>query len=120
MFLPTLFGIRLLIVAENTVYTFIDRLSPRDYGGGFWNFYERRGYPLFLAPASDRRFRIESDITEFRGEVSAEAAGIIATLFTFSHLAFQTDSDLLPLGYDRLHAYVDGHSEASAIYAAID
>ena len=120
MFLPTIFGLRHLIVAENTVYTFMDRLSPRDYGGCFWNFYECDGQPLFLAPKSTSRFRIESDITEFRGEVSAEAAGIIATLVTFSHLSFQFESDHLVEGYHRLHAWCDGHPEASEIFQAID
>ncbi len=120
MFLPTMFGLRHLIVAENAVYMFMERLSPRDYGGGFWNFYELGGQPLFLAPTSKPRFRIESDITEFRGEVSAEAAGIIATLFTFSHLSFQVESDLLVQGYERLYAYIDGHPEVSAILQAID
>ncbi len=120
MFLPTLFGLPLLIVAENAVYTFMERLSPRDYGGGFWNFYERDGQPLFLAPAFRPRFRIESDITEYRGEISAEAAGIIATLFTFSHLSFRFECDLLVEGYDRLHAYSSGHPEASEIFQAID
>ena len=78
-FLPTLFGLRHLIIAENAVYHFMERLSPYDYGGGFWDFFELRGRPLFLAPTSRKRMRIESGITEFRGEVSAEAAGIIAT-----------------------------------------
>ncbi|MEO5326416.1 antirestriction protein [Mesorhizobium sp. CC13] len=115
-FLPAMLGLRLLIVGENAVYSIMERLSPRDYGGGFWNFYELDGQPLFLAPASEKRFRIESEITEYQGEVSAEAAGIIATLFTFSHLSFRFQSDLLAEGYAHLHAYVDGHAEASAIY----
>lgn len=115
-----MFGLRHLIVAENTVYTFMDRLSPQDYGGGFWNFYECDGKPLFMAPQSTSRFRIESDITQFRGEVSAEAAGVIATLFTFSHLSFRFESDLLVEGYHRLHAWCDGHPEASEIFQAID
>lgn len=120
MFLPTLFGLPLLIVAENAVYSLMDRLSPRDYGGGFWNFYEVDGQPLFLAPTSKPRFRIESEITEYRGEVSAEAAGIIATLFTFSHLSFRFESDFLAQGYERLYGYLDGHPEALAIFQAID
>jgi len=119
-FLPVLFGFPMMIVAESAVYAFMSRLSPRDYGGGFWNFYEHHGKPLFLAPATDRRFRIESDITEFRGEVSAEAAGIIATLFTFSHLSFKFESERLSDGYELLFRYCDGHPEASAIFAAID
>lgn len=119
-FLPAMFGLQFLIVAENTVYTVMERLSPHDYGGGFWNFYERDCKPLFLAPAADRRFRIESGLTDFRGEVSAEAAGIIATLFTLSHLSFRFESDRLAEGYQRLRAYSDGHPESSAIFAAID
>jgi len=120
LFLPTLFGLPLLIVAENSVYSLMERLSPRDYGGGLWNFYEIGTQPLFLAPTSKPRYRIESEITEYRGEVSAEAAGIIATLFAFSHLSFRFESDFLANGHERLHRYLDGHPEASAIYRAID
>ena len=110
-FLPTLFGRSLLIVAENAVYSFMERLSPLDYRGGFWDFYEHDGTPLFMAPKS---------ITGLQGEASAEAAGITATLFTFSHLSFQYRSDRLPEGYGRLHNYSADHPEASEIFQAID
>lgn len=119
-FLPTMFGLQRLIIAEFTLYNLMERLSPRDYRGGFWNFYEHKGKPLFLAPAGDRRFRIEGEITCYEGEVSSEAAGIIATLFTFSHLSIKFESDRLAEGYERLRVYSDGHPEASAIFAAID
>lgn len=119
-FLPTMFGLPLLIVAENAVYSIMERLSPSDYGGGFWNFYEHDGCPLFMAPTSKPCFRIVRDITEYEGEVSAEAAGIIATLFAFSHLSFQFQSDLLGEGYGRLYRYAAEHPEASAIFQAID
>ena len=119
-FLPTLFGRSLLIVAENAVYSMMDRLSPLDYGGGFWDFYEHDGKPLFLAPKSGSRFRITGEITGFQGEVSAEAAGIIATLFAFSHLSFQYPSDTLSEGYERLYAYSAEHPEAAEIFQAID
>jgi hypothetical protein len=119
-FLPTLFGRSLLIVAENAVYSMMDRLSPLDYGGGFWDFYEHEGKPLFLAPKSRSRFRITGEITGFQGEVCAEAAGIIATLFAFSHLSFQYPSDYLSDGYGRLYAYSAEHPEAAEIFQAID
>jgi hypothetical protein len=119
-FMPTLFGRSLLIVAENTVYSMLDRLSPLDYGGGFWDFYEHKGKPLFLAPKSRSRFRITGEITGFQGEVSAEAAGIIATLFAFSHLSFQYPSDYLSDGYGRLYAYSVEHPDAAEIFQAID
>lgn len=119
-FLPTMFGRSAMIVGEFAVYNFMERLSPLDYHGGYWEFYEQDRKPLFLAPTSRQRFRITGGITTFQGEVSAEAAGIIATLFAFSHLSFQHRSDLLPEGYARLYAYVAGHPEISEILQAID
>ena len=119
-FLPTLFSHSLLIVAENAVYSLMERLSPLDYGGGFWDFYEHEGKPLFLAPKSRSRFRITGEITGFQGEVSAKAAGIIATLFAFSHLSFQYQSQHLSEGYGRLYAYSADHPEAAEIFHAID
>jgi hypothetical protein len=119
-FLPNLFDHSLLIVAEHAVYGFMEKLSPLDYGGGFWDFYEHDGHPLFLAPKSKPRFRITGDITGFQGEVSAEAAGIIATMFAFSHLSFQFRSERLSEGYGRLYVYSADHPEAAEILQAID
>ncbi len=119
-FLPSLFGRSLLIAAENAVYGFMEKLSPLDYGGGFWDFYEQDGLPLFLAPRSKTRFRITGEVTGFQGDFSAEAAGIIATMFAFSHLSFQYQSEWLRDGYSRLYAYAAGHPEASEIFQAID
>lgn len=119
-FLPNLFGRSLLIIAENAVYGIMEKLSPLDYGGGFWGFYEHDGHPLFLAPKSKSRFRITGDITGFQGDVSAEAAGIIATMFAFSHLSFQFQSERLSEGYGRLYVYSADHPEAAEIFQAID
>ncbi|WP_313666010.1 antirestriction protein [Shinella sp.] len=119
-FLPSLFGRSLLIIAENAVYGFMEKLSPLDYAGGFWDFYEQDGQPLFLAPRSTARFRITGDVTGFQGEVSADAAGVIATMFTFSHLSFRYQSERLCDGYSRLYAYSASHPEASEIFQAID
>ncbi len=118
-FLPALFGLSLLTVGEHTVYHFLDRLSP-DYGGGFWEFLEQDGAPLYLRPASDGRFRIRCDTNDYAGEVSADAAGIIATLFTFSHLSFRDRSDRMAAAYARLYAFAGDHLEARAILGAID
>lgn len=118
-FLPTLFGLRHLIVAEHTVYTVLERLSP-DYRGGFWDFLENEGRPLYLRPASKGRFRITCDGNGYQGEVSADAAGIIATLFAFSHLSFSDRSDRMADGYQHLYAFAADHAEAREIFAAID
>ena len=119
-FLPTLFGRSHLIVAENAVYARMERLSPLDYRGGSWDFFEHESKPLFLAPRSRTRFRITGDVTCFQGEVSAEAAGIIATMFAFSHLSFKFETERLVEGYERLYAYSADHPEASEIFQAVD
>lgn len=119
-FPPRLFGRRLLIIGEPTVFRFMEILSPSDYSGGFWDFYELAGQPLYLAPTSKSRFRILCEGNGFEGEVSADAAGIIATLFAFSHLSFRHDDDELAEGYGRLYAYAADHPEAAAIFQAID
>ncbi|CAN7642788.1 antirestriction protein [Brucella pseudogrignonensis] len=119
-FLPNLFGHSFLLIAENTVYNLMQRLSPLDYNGGFWDFYEHEDQPLYMAPKTANRFRITGDVTGFHGEVSADAAGIIATLFAFSHLSFLYQSDQLCDGYSRLYAYAAYHPEAAEIFQAID
>lgn len=85
-FLPTLFGRKLMLLGEQTVYSFMSWLSPHDYTGGLWHFHEQGGQPLFLSPATDKRLRIACETNGYQGEVTAEAAGIIATLFALSHL----------------------------------
>lgn len=119
-FLPRLFGRHLLIIGEHTVFRFMETLSPGDYGGGLWDFYELGGQPLYLAPTSKPRYRLFCEGNGFEGEVSADAAGIIATLFAFSYLSFRHDDDELAEGYGRLYAYAADHPAASAIFQAID
>lgn len=119
-FLPELFGPTRMLVAENMVYAMMDSLSPLDYGGGHWDFYEQGGRPLFMAPTSKAHYRMACSGNGWQGEVSAEAAGIIATLFAFSHLSFHHASDQLVEGYARLYEFAGDHPEAAEIFQAID
>jgi hypothetical protein len=119
-FLPDLFGRKLMLIGERTVFEFMSWLASDDYAGGLWNFYEFDGRPLFLAPASEQRFRIACDTNGYQGEVSAEAAGIVATLFALSHLSFQHSSEPLSDCCARLYDYAADHAEAREIFQAID
>lgn len=118
-FLPALFGLAHMLRGEYAVYRALESLSP-DYGGGFWEFCERNGAPLYLRPASDKRFRLVCDGNGYAGEVSADAAGIITTLFAFSHLSFSVRSDRMAEGYQRLYTFAGDHPEAREIFGAID
>ena len=119
-FLPRLFGARLLLVGEHTVFGFMEKLSPTDYTGGMWDFFELAGEPLYLAPTCKPRFHLAWDGNGYEGNVSADAAGIIATLFAFSHLSFRHDAPELPEGFARLYAHAADHPEAREIFQAID
>lgn len=118
-FLPQLFGRQLLLTAEFTVYRFIAWLSP-DYRGDYWDFCEYDGRPLYLRPTAIPRYKIICETNGYEGEVSADAAGIIVTLFAFSHLSFAYRSDVLSEGYARLYSYAVDHREAAEILRAID
>ena len=119
-FLPGLFGRKLMLVGERAVFQFMSWLSPQDYTGGMWNFHELAGRPLFLSPATEKRFRITCETNGYQGVVSAEAAGLIATLFALSHLSFRHESDQLDEAYLRLYAFAGDHPEAGEIFKAID
>lgn len=119
-FLPALFSPALMLIGERTVYQFMSWLAPDDYTGGLWHFHERDGQPLFLSPVSDKRFRIFCETNGYMGEVSAEAAGIIATLFALSHLLFRHEADQLSEAYMRLYEFAGEHPEAGEIFKAID
>jgi len=119
-FLPVLFSPALMLIGERAVYQFMSWLAPDDYAGGLWHFHERGSQPLFLSPDSNKRFRIACETNGYMGEVSAEAAGIIATLFALSHLSFRHEADQLADAYMRLYEFAGDHPEAGEIFKAID
>lgn len=119
-FLPALFSPALMLIGERTVYQFMFWLAPDNYNGGFWHFHERDGQPLFLSPDTGKRFRIACETNGYVGEVSAEAAGIIATLFALSHLSFRHEVDHLSDAYMRLYEFAGDHPEAGEVFQAID
>lgn len=118
-FLPGLFGPGLMIQGEAFTFGFASQLS-KDYGGGMWNFYTLDGTPLFMAPADSKRFRMFVEGNGYEGEVSADAFGIICTMFALSHMSFRFESEKLSEGYVRLYEFASEHPEASAIFQAID
>lgn len=119
-FLPVLFSPALMLIGKRAVYQFMSWLAPDDYAGGLWHFHERGGQPLFMSPDADKRFRIVCETNGYVGEVSAEAAGIIATLFALSHLSFRYEAGQLAEAYMRLYEFAGDHPEAGEIFKAID
>lgn len=115
--MPALFGIRFAQV-EQTVYQFMDRLCST-YREGQWELYTLSNSSFYMAPHKPDKLLIQWDGNGFTGEMSADAAGIVACLFTYSALSFQgceTCGDM----YHLLLDYAEQHPEASLIFSAID
>ena len=122
-FLPTVFGPRLMIRGEALVFGWLDRLSE-DYNGGYWHFYTLTNGGFYLAPSSDTSMRISVEGNGFDGEMSADAAGIVATFFALSQLTGEVQGteagDTLIDRYFFLRDFAAEHVEARLIFRAID
>jgi len=116
--LPRHFG-RHMLTVESAVYAFMRKLSAR-YISGYWSYYELSNGGCFLAPQGETFFHIAVEGNGFEGAMSAEASGITACLFAFSHLSFQIADERIANHYHQLRDFALGHPEASAILAAID
>lgn len=117
-FLPRVVGGHYLR-AEHSVYNYMQYICP-NYTGGFWNYYTLSNGGFYMAQQSTESIRIEIDSNGYCGEMSADAAGIVACLFMLCALAAKTHDDLIIDRYHQLREYACEHAEASAILRAID
>ncbi|WP_440030530.1 antirestriction protein [Chromobacterium amazonense] len=122
-FLPDMFGTPLFMRGEGLVFAWMRRLV-RDYHGGVWVFYTLDNGGFYLAPKTKEPFALSVAGNGYAGEMSADAAGIVATLFALcqlSHEFAETDQgDRLADRYHALLAFAAEHAEAGAIRRAID
>lgn len=118
-FLPFYFGVKLMIVGEAYVNQFMRDLSEGQYTGGYWNYYEVSSGTFFLALKSDERFTLTSPSGQTE-TMSAEAAGIVCTLYALGRLAALVGKEEFVDMYHLLIAYSSNHPESTAIRALID
>ena len=110
---------RMIMQVESTVYAFADRLSA-DYNGGYWDYYELSNGGFYMAPHGAKQYNINCE-NDFSGELSADAMGIVACLYTFSHLSFNPAApDSISQHYHYLRDFAGSHVEAALIFQAID
>ena len=120
-FLPLKFG-RAFMRAEALVYAWMRKLSP-DYAGGFWDFFTLDNGGFYLAPDVQDKLRVQCDGNWFDGEMSADAAGIVASLFAVGQLVHElqgVEREKLCDAYYHLRAYASEHPESELIMRAID
>ena len=115
-----LFGIHFPLKLEPVIYGITDRMAE-DYDGGYWDFYTLSNGGFYMAPADDQVFRVACD-NMFEGDLSADALGITACLYAYSHLSFSEGrfARVCACHYYRLREYMFEHPEVRAILGATD
>lgn len=116
--LPRYFG-RHMIRAEVAVYTAMEALCDA-YHGGFWDYFELSNGAFYMAPRLEGPLQIACESNGYAGEMSADAAGIVASLFALNAMTWTTEDARFGQLYYGLLDFVDHHPEAAAIFAAID
>ncbi|WP_419421604.1 antirestriction protein (plasmid) [Legionella sp. D16C41] len=117
-FLPHHFG-RWHGAAESTLYNVLTEFCSQ-YQGAYWYFYKLSNQGLYMAPEMPGPLKLYVPVNSYQGEVSADAAGIIATLYMLNYLCNRSQSKLYLHLYNLLLDYVCEHPERKKIIAAID
>lgn len=115
--LPFVFGHYALWV-ESMTFEWARRIDEA-YNGGHWEFYNLSNGGFYMATQGQNKRSISTP-NGYASEVSADAAGIIASLYALCELANRTEDDLLIEKYHQLRDYARLHVEREEILAAID
>jgi hypothetical protein len=115
-----LFGIYFPLKLEPVIYGITKRMAE-DYNGGYWDFQTLSNGGFYMALSSDDVFHVTCD-NMFEGDLSADALGITACLYAYSHLSFSDGrfARVCACHYHRLREYMMEHPEVSAILGATD
>jgi hypothetical protein len=116
-----LFGIRFPLNIEPAVYSIAGNMAV-EYDGAYWEFYSLSNGGFYMAPSINDIYNI-SCINGYEGKLSADALGITACLYAYSHLSFSSDAvfaEMCANHYHWLRAYMLEHAEVGAILSAID
>lgn len=116
--LPRYYGQNMLRV-ESYVYAFMDSLCDH-YTGGNWDFCEVSNGGFFMKPTGAETYKLSVAGNWFEGELSAEAAGIVVTLYALNYACLDTFDEKLTDQYHLLRDLAGQHPEGARIFAAID
>ncbi len=113
-----LFGMYFPLRLEPTVFAMADRLAA-DYSGGYWDFYALTNGGFYMARSTDRTYTVTAE-NGYEGVLSADALGITACLYAYSHLSFTNDhfAEVCAEHFHLLREYAMDHPEARVILAA--
>jgi hypothetical protein len=117
----SVFGSCFPLTLEPVIYSITSNLSS-EYCGGYWEFYELSNGGFYMSPDDDTAFTISSE-NGFKGTMSADALGVTACLYAYSHLSFSDIPEIAEVCARQFHLlreYMFEHAESRVILSAID
>jgi hypothetical protein len=109
-----------MMLFEQTVFTQMRTLCET-YNGGYFDFFDLSNGGCFLALAESEPIRIQVGGNGYSGQLSAEAVGVVATLFALSQLSFRhSNVERFAERFHQLREFALTHAEAREIFRAID
>ncbi len=119
-FVDKLFGIKYVLKLEPTVFRFAEQLAE-NYDYGYWQFYTLSNGGFYMALRSDTIYNVSCQ-NGFDGQMTADALGIVACLYSFSNLSFGDGAfaEACAEDYHLLREYMFGHPEVRNILKSID
>ena len=120
-FTADLFGDAFPLKLEPYIFH-ITGTQAQNYSGGYWDFFKLSNGGFYMALDADERHQMSCP-NYYRGELSGDALGIVSTLCAYSHLSFGGDlpfAETCARHFHLLRDYAGEHSEARAIFGAID
>jgi hypothetical protein len=84
-----------------------------------WDFFELSNGGFYMTSRLEEPLRIRCESNGFDGEMSCDAAGIVACLMAFNALAWQTREAHFGVLFYQLRDFAAQHAEAASILAAI-
>jgi hypothetical protein len=109
----------LFLVYESLVYRYLSSFCS-EYHGGYWEFADLSNGGFYMSLKSDSLYYLSVPSNGFEGEMSADAASLVANIFTLSQLANEHQLDYLIDMYFALRDYASHHPESRMILCAID
>jgi hypothetical protein len=115
-----LFGVHYALKIEPTIFNMAGHLAPA-YDGAYWMFHILGNGGFYMAPRTDTIYAVRAE-NGYEGMLSADALGITACLYAYSHLSFGQGrlAEVCAEHHHLLRAYLFEHQEVRAILQAID
>jgi len=116
--LPKYLGVRHMMRGEALIFDWMKELCE-EYSGGHWDMVEVSNGTFYMRQPKPAEVWL-TGMNQTTRRVSADAAGVIATLYALDSLAHQSGSPEIGALHQRLLAFVGRHAESAAIKALVD